>query len=238
MGFSASTALFLAISCCLWNSEARKYSFMLSVLNGGSWGEWGPASFCEKGYAHGFSLKVEEKQEGSDDTALNGIRLYCTDGTAIESKVGNLDQKTILPHSTALLLTISWCLWNSEARKYSDMLSVPNGVYLGELGQNAFCDKGYAHGFSLKGTWTKVQFCTTGYLISFSLRVQQCHQVGDETTANNIQFTCSDGAGLMGLGMSWGEWGPYSQRCLSGGICGMRTRVEDKQGIGDDTALN
>ncbi|KAG8136928.1 hypothetical protein E2320_005475, partial [Naja naja] len=138
MDLSASTALLLTISCCLWNTEARQPSFMLSVLNGGSWGEWGPASFCSHGFAHGFSLKV-----------------------------GNMDQKTILPH-----------------------------------------------------------------------RVEPNQQGGDDTAANNIQFTCSNGAGLIGFGLSWGEWGPWSHQCRSGGICGIRTRVEDKQGIGDDTALN
>uniref|UniRef100_A0A8C7DY41 Vitelline membrane outer layer protein 1 homolog n=1 Tax=Naja naja TaxID=35670 RepID=A0A8C7DY41_NAJNA len=177
MDLSASTALLLTISCCLWNTEARQPSFMLSVLNGGSWGEWGPASFCSHGFAHGFSLKVKH-YFSDDDTALNGIRLYCTDGTTIESKVG------------------PW------------------------------------------GTWTKRQYCLTGYLVSFSLRVEPNQQGGDDTAANNIQFTCSNGAGLIGFGLSWGEWGPWSHQCRSGGICGIRTRVEDKQGIGDDTALN
>uniref|UniRef100_A0A8C6XEF0 Vitelline membrane outer layer protein 1-like n=1 Tax=Naja naja TaxID=35670 RepID=A0A8C6XEF0_NAJNA len=178
MDISASTALLLTISCCLWNSEARKFYSVLTVPNADYLGEWGPASFCNKGYAQGFSLKVENRQVLGDDTALNGIHLFCSDGTVIESKVG------------------PW------------------------------------------GTWTKIQFCTTGYLVSFSLRVQRRTYKGDDTAANNIQFTCSDGAGLIGLGMSWGEWGPWSKRCLSGGICGMKTRVQDYQGVGDDTALN
>ncbi|KAL7983310.1 hypothetical protein Chor_000186 [Crotalus horridus] len=331
MDLSARTTLLFTILCCLWNIKAREYTMALSVPNRGNRGDWGPNAFCERGYAHGFSLKVEEKQGAGDDTALNGIRLNCTDGTVIESKVGPVqppqgegddtaannvqfacsdgtalmglgttwgefgpfshrcttygicgmktkvedaqgigddtalnDDAAIsedisvsrirlvsmdLSARTTLLFTILCCLWNIEAREYTMALSVPNGGNRGDWGQTTFCERGYAHGFSLKtlihlclfgrwGTWTKKQFCYTGYLISFSLRVEPQQGEGDDTAANNIQFTCSDGAGLKGLGTTWGEFGPWSHRCLKGGICGMRTRVEDAQGIGDDTALN
>ncbi|XP_032075631.1 vitelline membrane outer layer protein 1-like [Thamnophis elegans] len=179
MDLSACSALLLTISCCLWNTEARNYSSVLRVSNGGSYGEWGPISFCTSGYATGFALKVDKDKWTLDNTGLNGIRLYCDDGVVIESRVG------------------PW------------------------------------------GKWTKNKFCRKGFLVSFSLRVEPHQGMFDDTAVNNIQFKCSGRKRLRGRGNKLGKFGPWSTRCPSNGICGMRTRVEDAQGItDDDTALN
>ncbi|KAM3837615.1 vitelline membrane outer layer protein 1-like [Vipera latastei] len=178
MELSLCAIFLLTISCYLWNTEARKAGATLTVPNGGDRGTWGSNNFCPKGYAYGFSLKVEAAQGSGDDTALNGIRLYCNDGSTIESSVG------------------PWGYWNPK------------------------------------------KSCHTGFLVSFSLRVERAQGSGDDTGANNIQFNCSDGGVLQGTGMMWGEFGSWSKRCALVGICGIQTKVECEQGIGDDTALN
>ncbi|XP_070605813.1 vitelline membrane outer layer protein 1-like [Erythrolamprus reginae] len=181
MDLSVSTALLLTIFCCLGNIETREFKSVISVENGGAWGSWGAEDFCFKGYANGFTLKVEAVQGSDDDTALNGIRLHCSKGLSIESEVG------------------SW------------------------------------------GKWTTPQYCQPNYyLVSFSLKVEPAQGSGDDTAANNIQFTCSDGQVLRGQGLNWGECEKWSSRCpsTSKGICAIRTKVEEEQGSGDDTALN
>ncbi|XP_032075118.1 vitelline membrane outer layer protein 1-like [Thamnophis elegans] len=178
MDLSVSTALLLTISCCLGNTEARRYNYILTVPNGGAWGNGGSSEFCPEGYTNGFSLKVVPPQEKGDDTALNGIRLYCDKGNTIESTVG------------------PW------------------------------------------GEWTATQFCNSGYLVSFSMRVEGPQGEGDDSAANNIQFACSDGQGMMGEGLSWGDFGPWSLRCPLTGICGIQTKVQARQSEDDDTALN
>ncbi|XP_016105042.1 vitelline membrane outer layer protein 1-like isoform X1 [Sinocyclocheilus grahami] len=88
------------------------------------------------------------------------------------------------------------------------------------------------------GRWTDIKWCPSGFLTAFQLRVESPKGLGDDTAANNIRFTCSGGSLLQGDGTHWGDWSAWSQTCYGKGICGIKTRIEEPQGIGDDTALN
>ncbi|KAF4099049.1 vitelline membrane outer layer protein 1-like [Onychostoma macrolepis] len=88
------------------------------------------------------------------------------------------------------------------------------------------------------GVLTSKQFCPSGFLTGFQLRVESYQGRGDDTAANNINFRCSDGRVLEGHGEEWGTWGDWSKTCEGKGICGLQTLVEAPQGTGDDTALN
>ncbi|XP_054830424.1 vitelline membrane outer layer protein 1-like [Eublepharis macularius] len=76
------------------------------------------------------------------------------------------------------------------------------------------------------GTWSKAKTCKkSGHLTSFSLRVQATAPF-ENTAANNIKFKCTDGSELEGDGHAWGKYGPWSQSCKKGGICGIQTKVD------------
>ncbi|KAK9402454.1 hypothetical protein NXF25_010810 [Crotalus adamanteus] len=55
-----SSAVFMILSCWLWNAECRDYNLVLRVPKGGQWGEWGKMAMYSKGHASGFSLKPPE----------------------------------------------------------------------------------------------------------------------------------------------------------------------------------
>ncbi|NXL52608.1 VMO1 protein, partial [Podilymbus podiceps] len=58
---------------------------------------------------------------------------------------------------------------------------------------------------------------------------------GDDTAANHIQFKCSDAIVLIGDGLLWGRFGPWSK---TWNICGLLSKVEPPRGLQDDTTLN
>ena len=69
---------------------------------------------------------------------------------------------------------------------------------------------------------------------------------GDDTAANSMMVQCRKFAsgGLnerkMGTGYGfWGTYGDWSETCpRNTAVCGISTKIESPQGMGDDTALN
>ncbi|XP_034971292.1 vitelline membrane outer layer protein 1-like [Zootoca vivipara] len=87
------------------------------------------------------------------------------------------------------------------------------------------------------GSWGKTETCPDGRLISFSLRVVAPLGVDDDTAADSIKFNCEHGSVLTGKSTGWGAFGPWSETCPKGAICGIKTRI-DGQKSGDMTGLN
>lgn len=104
-------------------------------------------------------------------------------------------------------------------------------------------------GYGPWGIWTGMKTCMNFlniqfFITSFSLKVERPIGKGDDTAANNMKVTCrprkhSQTTNLEGNGGPWGGYGGNSGQCpLGSAVCGIQTRVEGRQGRGDDTALN
>ncbi|KAJ6654782.1 hypothetical protein lerEdw1_006569 [Lerista edwardsae] len=227
------TVVFMVLSFGLRDAPARIRTSNLTVKNGSCWDVWGPAEICQSGHANGFSIKVK----GS----LNHIFSE------------NLDRLPSMDLFIGIVLftVLSFGLCGVPDRIVTSHLTVKNGGQWGVWGPPEYCHSGHANGFSIKGmiililfldrrgTWSDVQTCPKGNLRSFALRVAKPLGLkSDDTAANNIEFKCADDNVLTGAGHEWGEFGEWSPACSRGTICGIQTKVEPDQHLGDNTGLN
>ena len=89
------------------------------------------------------------------------------------------------------------------------------------------------------GEWSEyTPYCKGGFT-GAKVKVEDRQGSGDDTATNCIELYCSSsGTWMYGGCTGWGRWhGP--QWCGRGKkICAVNTRLEWKQGRGDDTSLN
>ena len=81
--------------------------------------------------------------------------------------------------------------------------------------------------------------CEAG-MTAFKMKFQEEQGADDDTAANDLMLRCKDD-GLWKQVPEFHNWGNWSEvySCPSGSvICGLSTRVEKRQGRGDDTSLN
>ncbi|XP_069738558.1 vitelline membrane outer layer protein 1 homolog [Phaenicophaeus curvirostris] len=169
-----------------WGKDAATVT--LSVENGGPWGDWGDPVFCPKGsYANGFQLKVEPPQGlFRDDTALNAVRLLCSNGATATSSEG--PRGTWLSplscsrgHLSSFRLRVEapQGLWDDTAANNVDVACSDGRVLEGQGG--------------LAGTWGNwSSFCPHGGgVCGLRTRLEAPQRGGKDNTAlNDVEMFC------------------------------------------------
>ncbi|NXS81995.1 VMO1 protein, partial [Erpornis zantholeuca] len=176
-------------SCCLQGTEARQYESILRVPNGGPWGSWGHKQFCPSGYAKGFELKVSfDFFRGfwlfGDDTALNGVRLLCTDGSVIESSVGwwgNWTEAQVCSSSKLVSFSLRVARW----QYLRDNTAVNNVRFACSNGTQL---EGWGLSGGHYGPWSSN--CTSGAICGLQTKVEEPQGEWDDTSLNDMRVFC------------------------------------------------
>ncbi|XP_063159003.1 vitelline membrane outer layer protein 1 homolog [Candoia aspera] len=169
---------------------------VIGVSNGGPWGPWTWQEMCpQETYATGVSLKVEPYQgQAKDDTALNGIRLYCTRGSHGEKS----EAKTVESQSNVWgqWTTSLWCPQGTYLTSFSLRVEhVPRGIhdYMGATNVRFACSNGKVlEGQGLPwgeyGAWSPS--CKKG-LCGIQTKQESIRGVlMDDSALNDVRFFC------------------------------------------------
>uniref|UniRef100_A0A803SVR3 Vitelline membrane outer layer 1 homolog n=1 Tax=Anolis carolinensis TaxID=28377 RepID=A0A803SVR3_ANOCA len=176
--------VFLILSFCLCNTDARKYNSVISVSNGGFWGEWEKPQFCSKGYAKGFSIKVEGNQGKGDDTGLNGIRLHCTNGEVIQSKSGLQGKWSKIKYCPKGNL-VSFSLRVEGNQGKGDDTAANNVQFMCRDGSVIAKHQTNRGRF---GHWSRR--CHSASICGIQTRVEAPQKQVDDTALNDVKFFC------------------------------------------------
>ncbi|XP_072255397.1 vitelline membrane outer layer protein 1-like isoform X1 [Pyxicephalus adspersus] len=173
----------------------------IGVPNGGPWGEWGPVEWCPCGYrARGFSLKVEDKMKIEDDTALNGIRLFCVNRNDTWTLPGEieLESKTVYPIQSTEApwgewSEVMWCptgflvrfsMQVEPHKKGGDDTAANNFMF---LCSDYTVHLGSGQSWGHYGKWSGL--CKFG-ICGMKTKVEPPQGTGDDTALNDAQFIC------------------------------------------------
>nr|XP_006133305.1 vitelline membrane outer layer protein 1 homolog [Pelodiscus sinensis] len=173
----------------------RKYYSSINVTNGGPWGSWTWIDMCPEHYhALGFSIKMEEYGGASDDTALNGIRLFCVKNNNTSSAVYTVESDS---GKFGQWSGITWCP-TGFLTSFQMKVEPPQGI-VDDTSANGIkfrCSsgaiiEGATGSFGDYGGWSTA--CTRGGICGILTKQDPYHgPFVDDTALNDVCFFCCD----------------------------------------------
>uniref|UniRef100_A0A3Q2V6G7 Vitelline membrane outer layer 1 homolog b n=4 Tax=Haplochromini TaxID=319058 RepID=A0A3Q2V6G7_HAPBU len=189
-GFCEEQKNFLQRAGVAFNS--REYKSLLTVSNGERFGTWTWPEMCpESFFAVGFSVRVESNQYGSDDTALNGIRLVCAkDGNrnflyTIESHTGYFGDWSQPQYCPSGVLTSFQISVEPHQGLFGDDTAVNNIRF--RCSSNPTLE-GPGMGWGEYGHWSEE--CPDGGICGIETKMEEYQYGLDDSTLNDVRFHC------------------------------------------------
>lgn len=159
------------------------------ILGGTTWGNWGAYDKCPyPETAVGVRLKIENSgilcQSDCDNTALNGIILYCSNGGAITSTVGGWgswwSKKSCTGNNRITAAKMRW-----EPDIYGDDTAANGLRFKCTDGNYLYPGDGYW------GRWTSWNYCPAGSAI-YGIQTRVEPSGGDDTALNQVELLCGE----------------------------------------------
>lgn len=177
----------------MWYGLRDDRGEMVTISNG-HWGTWRQADMCLPGtYARAVAVRVESNRGSGDDTALNGIALWCTDA---EGKKGNIATSHVGYWGTWGDFTPSCSIQGDFIRAASLKLEGKRGSKDDTAANNigVFCSNSPIHVAPTNGgkwgVWSTTQSCPQNqFVCGIKTRIEG-KQDGDDTTLNGVKFQC------------------------------------------------
>ncbi|CAL8259227.1 unnamed protein product [Boreogadus saida] len=174
--------------------SSRTYSSVINVPNGEQFGNWTWPEMCpERFYAVGFSVRVESKQYGLDDTALNGVRLICARDEdrsflySIESHVGFYGEWSQPQYCPRGVLESFQLRVEPHQGLFGDDTAVNNIRF--RCSSHPVLE-GPGTGWGEYGLWSPV--CPGGGICGLESKVEEYQQGLDDSSLNDVRFYCCD----------------------------------------------
>ncbi|XP_044856386.1 mucin-2-like [Mauremys mutica] len=183
MDSSLHATLGLVLGCCLWGAWGQE---KIHVPNGGMWGTWGEEESCPgNSFAVGFSLKVQWPRHARDNTALNGIRLLCSNGRTIQSNVGPWGWWGRVKKCPSGQRLTQFRLRVEPCRGLKDDTAANNIEFVCTGGAEL-----RGHG-GRRGKWgPQSRSCRRRGICTIATKVQAPQGKGDDTALNDVYFRC------------------------------------------------
>jgi hypothetical protein len=189
------------ISVCIVQVVYARDDAIAIIGYSGNWGNWGNWQYCPKdSFATGYAMKVEPKLGSGDDTAVNGIKLYC---------VNKLSGKRV---ATITSRVAPWGSWREGASCENGALNSsaqsfePHHDDLDDTATNSVrfkCTSGEAiqsAGSMPWGRWGAYQTCHDKNILEkikvrtaicgIQTRIEPHQKDGDDTALNGANYAC------------------------------------------------